>query len=207
MRTGFNRVQRSFHKLNNQIRASEIRLIDETGKQIGVMGISDALTLSQEKEMDLVEIAPQAQPPVVKLIDYKKFLYQEKKRKQEEKRHAHVSETKQIRFKPFIDDYDLDIKVKRAKEFIAQGDKVKFIIRFQGRAITKQDLGREALNKVIQKMSEVAHVDREIHMEGRQMVVVLVKGRSASAEGQTERKQDSNEEVQSKNQEVSIKQV
>ncbi len=166
-----------FYRLNNQITAKEVRLLDDEGKQIGVMPIGDALRLSLEQNLDLVEIAQQAQPPVVKLIDYRKFLYQEKKKKQEEKKHAHVTETKQIRFGPFIDDHDLGIKIDRAREFIATGDKVKFIIKFQGRAITKQDLGRIVLDKVVAKTSDVAKVDREIHMEGRQMVVVLSKGK------------------------------
>lgn len=187
-----------FYRLNNQITAKEVRLLDEEGKQIGVMPIGDALRLSLEQNLDLVEIAQQAQPPVVKLIDYRKFLYQEKKRKQEEKKHAHVTETKQIRFGPFIDDHDLGIKIDRAREFIAEGDKVKFIIKFQGRAITKQDLGRIVLDKVAAKMDDVAKVDREIHMEGRQMVVVFSKGK-------LERKEDNEEskETEAQNQELS----
>lgn len=176
-----------FYRLNNQITAKEVRLLDDEGKQIGVMPIGDALKLSLEQGIDLVEIAQQASPPVVKLIDYRKFLYQEKKKKQEEKKNAHVTETKQIRFGPFIDDHDLGIKIERAREFIAEGDKVKFIIKFQGRAITKQDLGRIVLDKVTAKMEDVAKVDREIHMEGRQMVVVLSKGK-------LERKEDEENE-------------
>ncbi len=172
-----NRPNQTFYRLNNQIRASEIRLLDDKGKQIGVYNISDALSLSNEQGLDLVEIAPHASPPVVKLIDYRKFLYQEKKKKQEEKRNAHVTETKQIRFGPFIDIHDLGIKIDRAREFIHEGDKVKFIIRFQGRAITKQDLGRKVLDRVISQMADIAKVEREIHMEGRQMVVAFSKGR------------------------------
>ncbi len=178
-----------FYRLNNQITAKEVRLLDDEGKQIGVMPIGDALKLSLEQGIDLVEIAQQAQPPVVKLIDYRKFLYQEKKKKQEEKKNAHVTETKQIRFGPFIDDHDLGIKIERAREFIAEGDKVKFIIKFQGRAITKQDLGRIILDKVAVKMDDVAKVDREIHMEGRQMVVVFSKGKLERKE-----EEDNNEE-------------
>lgn len=165
-----------YHRLNNQITAREIRLLDDQGKQIGIVGISDALQMGRDQDLDLVEIAAGAVPPVVKLIDYRKFLYQEKKKKQEEKKNAHVSETKQIRFGPFIDDHDLEIKLDRAREFIANGDKVKFIVRFQGRAITKQDLGRIALNKVVEKLSDITKIDRDIHMEGRQMILTLVKG-------------------------------
>lgn len=163
------------HTLNNQISAPEVRVLDETGKQIGILPISDALGQARDLGLDLVEIARQAQPPVVKMIDYKKFLYQEKKKKQEEKKGAKASETKQIRFGPFIGGHDLGIKIERAREFIADGDKVKFIVKFQGRAITKQDLGRKVLETVVEKLSDVAKIEREIHMEGRQMVVTFSK--------------------------------
>lgn len=175
MRRGFRPNLAPRHKLNNQISAPEVRVLDETGKQVGILPISDALTQAHELGIDLVEIAGQATPPVVKLIDYKKFLYQEKKRKQEEKKNAHVSETKQIRFGPFIGEHDLGIKVERAREFIKEGDKVKFIIKFQGRAITKQDLGRGVLEKVVKDLEDIAKIEREIHMEGRQMVVTFSK--------------------------------
>jgi len=182
LRKGFHRPVEKRYRLNNQISAPEVRLLDAAGKQIGVVSIGEALKLSHEHDLDLVEIAGQAVPPVVKLIDYRKFLYQEKKRKQEEKRNAHITETKQIRFGPFIDTHDLGIKMDRAREFIAEGDKVKFIIRFQGRAITKQDMGRKVLATVIEKMADVSKVDREVHMEGRQMILVLSKGRPEDQE-------------------------
>jgi len=193
LRKGTNRPVQQQYRLNNQITAHEVRLLDEAGKQIGIKQIKEALQLSLEEGLDLVEIAPMASPPVVKMIDYRKFLYQEKKRKQEEKRNAHVTETKQVRFGPFINEYDLDIKLKHAKEFIAEGDKVKFIIRFQGRAITKQELGRVIMQKVVLKMADIAKVDREAHMEGNQMILVLSKGK------QEERKEDQNAETETKN--------
>ncbi len=193
-KTGYRgKPTQKFYRLNNQITAREVRLLDEQSKQIGVMSIGDALRLSLEQNLDLVEIAHQATPPVVKLIDYRKFLYQEKKKKQEEKKNAHIAETKQIRFGPFIDDHDLGIKIERAREFITEGNKVKFIIRFQGRAITKQDLGRVVLDKVVVKLADVSKVDREVHMEGRQMVVVLSKGK-------VERKEDDEESKETKTQ-------
>lgn len=199
MRKGYKpQGAQSYHRLNHQITAREVRVLDASGKQIGVLAISDALKLADEGSLDLVEIAGQAVPPVVKLIDYRKFLYQEKKKKQEEKRNAHVTETKQIRFGPFINDYDLGIKLNRAREFIADGDKVKFIVRFQGRAITKQDLGRIILGKVIDKMADTAKVDREIHMEGRQMIVVLSKGKT-----QAEREEEENEKKEANSEKLS----
>lgn len=191
MRRGFRPNLAPRHKLNNQISAPEIRVLDERGRQIGILKISDALQQAREAELDLVEIAGTAIPPVVKMIDYKKFLYQEKKKKQEEKKNAHVSETKQVRFGPFIGDHDLGIKIDRARKFIHEGDKVKFIIKFQGRAITKQDLGREVLRKVVQNLSDIAKIERDIHMEGRQMVVTFSK------EIQKKKEEDQKEQAKS----------
>jgi translation initiation factor IF-3 len=163
-------------------------LLDAENKQIGVMPLADAFKLSDEQTLDLVEISGQARPPVVKLIDYNKFLYQLKKKKQEEKKGAHVSETKQVQFGPFIDDHDLDIKLSRAREFIKDGDKVRFVIKFRGREMAKQDLGREVMNRVIITLSDIAKIEREIKMEGRQMVMVMSKGAVKKEEAVTEPK-------------------
>jgi translation initiation factor IF-3 len=168
-----NQQKQPFYRINNQIRAREVRLLDATGKQIDTVSIDVARKMSEEQELDLVEIAPQAQPPVVKLIDYSKFLYQLKKKKQEEKKKTVTSETKQIRLGPFIGAHDLEIKIKKAKDFIEDGDKVKFEVRFRGREFTKKELGEQVLLRVIESMQEVAKVEREPHMEGRQMVTVL----------------------------------
>lgn len=173
-----NKFKKDFvsYRINNQIHASTVRLLDDRGTQIGVMPFSDAQKLSEEKVLDLVEVAPKASPPVVKLIDYNKFLYQLKKKKQEEKKHAHESETKQVQFGPFIDGHDLDIKLSKAREFIGDGDKVRIVVKFRGREMTKQDLGREVLNSVILKMQDIAKIEKEMHMEGRQLVMVMSKG-------------------------------
>lgn len=139
------------------------------------MSIEEAFALSREKELDLVEIAPQAQPPVVKIIDYSKFLYQLSKKKKEEKKNTKTSQTKQIRFGPFIGDHDLEIKIKRAKEFLEEGDKVKFAVKFAGRQITKKELGEKVLLRILEELSEVAKQEREMRMEGRQLVVIVTK--------------------------------
>ncbi len=173
MRRRPNQTKQPFYRINHQIRAREVRLLDNTGKQIGVVSIDEARKLAHEEELDLVEIAPMASPPVAKIIDYSKFLYQLKKKKQEEKKKAVTSETKQIRMGPFIGDHDLQIKVRHAKEFLEDGDKVKFIVRFRGREFTKKELGENVLKKVIEMLQEVAKVEREPHMEGRQMVMIV----------------------------------
>lgn len=173
-----NNFKRNFvsYRINHEIRAAQVRLLDDRSAQIGVLTIDEARKLAQEKELDLVEVAPKAVPPVVKLIDYNKFLYQLKKKKQEEKKHAHVSETKQVQFGPFIDDHDLGIKLGRAREFIGEGDKVRFVIKFRGREMTKIDLGRGVLRNVIEQMNDIAKVEQDMKMEGRQLVMVMSKG-------------------------------
>ncbi|RJQ25407.1 translation initiation factor IF-3 [Candidatus Parcubacteria bacterium] len=152
-----------------------MRLIDEEGRQIDVLDRNKALELAQEKGLDLVEVAPQAKPPVVKLIDYNKFLYQLKKKKQEEKKKTVVSETKEIRLKPFIDKHDLDIKLKRVREFLQEGDKVRFSVLFTGRTLSKKEIGEKLLKGIIEELKNDAKVDREIHMEGRRMILLISK--------------------------------
>jgi len=170
------RIQQPFFRINGQIFARELRVLDAIGAQIGLLTRDDALRQAQEQELDLVEIAPNAKPPVAKIIDYSKFLYQLKKKKQEEKKGVKAGETKQIQFGPFIDDHDLEIKLKKAREFIIDGDKARIVVKFRGREITRKSMGEDVLRRCIEKLSDIAKVEREIRMEGRQMVVVLSKG-------------------------------
>jgi len=164
-----------FHRINHQIRAREVRVLDETGAQIDIMELSKAIELAQAEDKDVVEIASTAQPPVVKVIDYKKFLYQMKKKKADEKRGAKVSDTKEIRMGPFIGEHDLEIKLKRAREFFADGHKVRMTVRFTGREMARRDLGVVLMNRIIEKLSEVAKIEKEGHFEGRQYVALLSK--------------------------------
>jgi len=164
-----------FYRKNEQIRANEVRLIDNEDKQIGVVSLREAFELAREKELDLVEIAPQAKPPVVKIVDYSKFLYYLSKKKKEEKKNTKTSTTKQLRFGPFIGEHDLEIKLKKAREFLNDGDKVKFAVKFAGRQITKRNLGEIVLNKVLTELEDVAKQEREMRMEGRQLVVIVTK--------------------------------
>lgn len=170
-------TQKVFYRKNYQIRASEVRVLDDQGEMVGIMPIKEALARAEELGIDLVEVAPMAKPPVAKLIDYSKFLYQLKKKKQEEKKGSKSSETKQIRFGPFIGEHDLDIKLKRATEFLTEGNKVKFSVRFTGRQMGRQDIGREKLQMVIEKLGELAKIEREIKMEGRQMTMMITRNK------------------------------
>lgn len=166
-----------FYRRNYQIRASEVRVLNDMGEMLGIMPLKEALAKAEADGVDLVEIAPLAKPPVVKVIDLSKFLYQQKKKKQEEKKGSKGSETKQIRFGPFIGEHDLDIKLKRAKEFLTDGNKVKFSVRFTGRQMGHQEIGREKLNMVIEKLGELAKVEREMRMEGRQMTMMIARNK------------------------------
>lgn len=172
-------IKKDTTRINERITAPTVRLLDEESRQIGVVTIGEARVKAAEVGLDLVEIAGQAQPPVVKVIDYKKYLYQLKKKKQEEKRNTHTSETKQIQLGPFIGEHDLEIKARHGREFLTDGNKVKFIVKFRGRQISRTELGAVVLKKVIEMLSDISKVEREIKMEGRQMSLVLVRDKGA----------------------------
>lgn len=173
-----------FYRINQRINAPQIRVLDTDGKQIGVLTRIEALNLAQSQELDLVEIAPMAKPPVAKIVNFKKFLYQQEKKKKEEKRKAKISETKEIRLGPFMSDNDLQVRIKRGREFIENGDKLRLVVKFKGRQITRPEFGRKVLNSFIEALSDISKVDREPHFEGRQMIAVLSveKGKKPAAE-------------------------
>jgi translation initiation factor IF-3 len=173
-------------------------VLDVEGKQIGVLSKDEALKLAQEQELDLVEVAPQAKPPVAKIIDYNKFLYQLSKKKQEEKKKAKTSETKEIRLGPFMSDNDLQVMIRRGREFLEDGDKVRLVVKFRGRQITRSDFGRQVIGKVVESLKDISKVDRDPKFEGRQMVALLSpeKGKKVEEEGEPELE---NEVVETKN--------
>ncbi len=171
-----------YYRTNERIFASTVRVLDGEGKQIGVLSKQEALTMARDQELDLVEVAAKADPPVVKIIDFKKFLYQESKKKQEEKRKAKVSETKEVRLSPFISDNDLQVMVRRGKEFLEDGDKVRLVLKFKGRQIVHPEFGKDILAKTIIALADVSKVDREAHFEGRQLVALLSPERKKNAE-------------------------
>lgn len=168
-------------------------MLDVEGKQVGVLSREEALRLAQEQELDLVEIAPAAKPPVAKIIDYNKFLYQQSKKKQEEKKKTKTSETKEIRLGPFMSDNDLQVMIRRGREFLEDGDKVRLVVKFRGRQITRSDFGRQVIQKVVDSLNDISKVDREPKFEGRQMVSLLspekgkkVKEDEAETQGDTQ---------------------
>lgn len=166
-----------FYRTNERINVLTLRVLDKEGKQIGILSKFEALQKAREAGLDLVEVAPTASPPVARIIDFNKFLYQLEKKKREEKRKAKISETKEIRLGPFMSEHDIKVMIKRAKEFLTDGDKVKLVVKFIGRQITHPEFGQKILNKVIESVSDIAKVEREARFEGKQLISVLAPER------------------------------
>jgi translation initiation factor IF-3 len=160
-------------------------LIDENGTRVGVIPLRDALTLAEERGLDLVEVAPNATPPVCRILDYGKFRYEQTKKEREARKHQKQAELKEVRLKPKTDDHDLDIKAKQARKFLLAGDKVKFTVRFRGREMAHPDIGREMLEQIAEELRDVATVEQRPLMEGRALSLLLAP--SAKAKAQRER--------------------
>ena len=165
--------EQSGPKINDQIRAREVRLIDETGQNVEVVSKLDAMQRATDAGLDLVEISPDAEPPVCKILDYGKFKYQEQKKQAEARKNQKIVEIKEIKMRPGIDDHDYDVKMRAIRRFFEEGDKVKITLRFRGREMAHQHLGMEVLNRVKTETETVAKVESEPRFEGRQMVMVL----------------------------------
>ncbi|MDX2201586.1 MAG: translation initiation factor IF-3 [Hyphomicrobiaceae bacterium] len=160
-------------RINDMIRVREVRLIDETGQNVGVVLTADALAKAVEAGLDLVEVSPDANPPVAKILDYGKYKYQEQKKAAEARKKQKVVEIKEIKMRPSIDDHDYDVKLRAIRRFFEDGDKVKVTLRFRGREMAHQQLGWEVLQRVKAETEPIAKVESEPRMEGRQMVMVL----------------------------------
>ncbi|MDH7605395.1 MAG: translation initiation factor IF-3 [Melioribacter sp.] len=161
------------HRVNQEIKSPEVRLIGANGEQIGIVSIKDALQKAEEAGMDLVEIAPQANPPVCKIIDYGKFVYEQQKREKLQKKKQQVSVLKEIRLHPNTDVHDFDFKARHAANFIEDGNKVKVSVIFKGRELAYTEIGEELLRKFIERLSDIAKVEQEPKFEGRAMHAIL----------------------------------
>jgi translation initiation factor IF-3 len=167
------------HKINNKIDSRDVRLIGADGQNVGVVPTRQALIMAEEAGLDLVEISPDAQPPVAKILDYGKFRFQEQKRMAEARKKQKIIEIKEIKLRPMIDDHDYEVKMRAAKRFFEEGDKVKVTLRFRGREMDHQDLGYKLLIRVKADMAEIAKVELEPKPEGRQIIMILSpKGKS-----------------------------
>ena|SRR5579863_3743813 len=165
--------EKSGLKSNGEIRAVQVQLIDATGANRGVTNIADALKLAEEAGLDLVEIVPNATPPVCKILDFGKHRFLEQKKSAEQRKRQKIVEIKEIKLRPGIDDHDYDVKMRSMLRFFEEGDKVKVTLRFRGREMAHQDLGFKVLQRVRSETAEIAKVESEPLMEGRQMVMVL----------------------------------
>jgi translation initiation factor IF-3 len=161
------------HKINNRIDSREVRLIDAEGNNVGVVPTRQALIMAEEANLDLVEISPDAKPPVAKILDFGKFKFQEQKKAAEARKKQRVIEIKEIKLRPMIDDHDYDVKLKAAMRFFGEGDKVKVTLRFRGREMDHQELGHKLLNRVKADTLEIAKVEMEPRFEGRQIIMIL----------------------------------
>ena len=163
--------------INGQIRDKEVRVIAENGDQLGVMPVKEAMKLAQEAELDLVKIAPKAQPPVCKIIDYGKYRYELARKEKEAKKKQKTVEVKEVRISPNIDTNDLNTKVNNAKKFIAKGNKVKVKLRFRGREMAHMQQSKHILDDFAEMLAEVAVVEKPAKLEGRSMSMVLTEKR------------------------------
>ncbi|MBI5785553.1 MAG: translation initiation factor IF-3 [Rhodocyclales bacterium] len=166
-------AQEKAQRINDEITAPEIRLVGVEGEQLGIVAIRTALQMAEEAEVDLVEIAPLAQPPVCKMMDFGKFKYQEAKRAHEAKLKQKQVQVKEVKFRPGTDENDYQIKLRNLIKFLGEGDKAKITLRFRGREMAHQEFGMRMLERIKGDLTEVAQVEQFPKMEGRQLIMVL----------------------------------
>ncbi|CDO01669.1 translation initiation factor IF-3 [Oceanobacillus picturae] len=159
--------------VNEKIRAREVRLIDSNGDQLGVKSRQEALEIAQTRNLDLVLVAPNAKPPVCRIMDYGKFRFEQQKKEKEARKKQKIINVKEVRFTPGIGDHDFETKLKNARKFLEKGDKVKAAVRFRGRAITHKELGREVLDRFAEEVKDIATVETKPKMEGRNMFMMI----------------------------------
>lgn len=166
-------ISKEAHQINNEIRDKELRVISSTGEQLGIMSAKEALRIAENEDLDLVKIAPQAKPPVCKIMDYSKFRYEQAKREKENRKNQKQIETKEIRLSVTIDVGDFNTKVNQAKKFLAAGHKLKVSIRLKGRMMVHSDLGVDNMNRFAEAVGEIANVDKAPKLEGRQILMFM----------------------------------
>ena len=181
----FRKEQQQEHRTNNMIRVPQVRLVGDN-VEVGVYSIQEAMKMAQEQQLDLVEISPQADPPVCKIIDYNKFLYEKKKKEKEMKSKSKTAEVKEIRFTPGTDDHDFDFKARHAESFLKEGNKVKAYVQFKGRAIMFKERGELVLLKFAERLAEVGQPEGLPKLEGKRMLMII------SPKGKQKKKEDKN---------------
>ncbi len=160
-------------RINRRIRVPQVRLIDEEGQQVGVINTQEALMMAEDRGLDLVEVAPNADPPVCRLMDYGKFLYEQNKKAREARKNQKVIEVKEMQLSPITDAHDIEVKSNRARQFLGEGHKVKFNMRFRGRQLAHQDIGVRMLEQIAENLRDVAVVEVRPTSEGRIMTMII----------------------------------
>lgn len=161
--------------INEQIRAKEVQVIDENGQKVGVIATAKALELAEEKDLDLVLVAPNGNPPVCKIMNYGKYKFEQAKKEKEAKKKQKIAELKELRITPNIDEHDFNFKCRNARKFIEDGAKVKITVRFRGRELNYIKLGETTLNRFSDELSDIANIDKKPILEGKNMFVILSK--------------------------------
>ena len=160
-------------RVNERIRAREVRLIDENGVQLGIVAVPEALRIARERNLDLIEVAPGAQPPVCRIMDYGKHRYETAKREHETRRKTKAGEVRLLRMKPQISRHDLDIKIRKLRELLAEGNKVRISLRFRGREMSRPEMGTQLMNRIASELSDTATVEGSVRQENRMMMMML----------------------------------
>ena len=160
-------------RVNRQIRISPVRVISDSGEQLGILSIDDALAAARERGLDLVEVAPTARPPVVKIMDYGKYKFEQKKAASAAKKKQHVIQVKEVKFRPGISEHDFEFKTRHARNFLTEGNKVKLTMMFRGRQVAHPELGREVLDRVVEELADVGKPETVPKQEGRNMTMVI----------------------------------
>jgi translation initiation factor IF-3 len=170
---------KKFYRVNQYIKSPQVRVLDPEGKQVGVLSLPEALSKAQEFGLDLVEVAQNATPPVCRIIDFKKFKYLEDKKESNARKAARNVETKEVRLRPFTSEGDLAVRLKRVKEFLEDGDRVKVVVKFIGREIAKPDFGRQVIGKITDFVNAegLGKIDREPRFEGKNLVATYTPGK------------------------------
>ncbi|UCH11730.1 MAG: translation initiation factor IF-3 [Fidelibacterota bacterium] len=161
-------------RVNEEIKASRVRLVGPDGNQMGIVPVKEALDAAEEEGLDLVEVAPLANPPVCKILDFGKYRYDQQKRLKESKKKQHVIANKEVRMRPSIGDHDLETKINQAIKFLQDGSRLKISVRFRGREMTRMDLGTSLLDRVVEMLSDYAEIDKSPIVEGRSMIIYFV---------------------------------
>lgn len=161
------------HQINEEIQDKEVRLVSDSGEQLGIMSLKEAMDIAIERDLDLVKIAPGSNPPVCKIMDYGKFRFEQSKKEKEAKKNQHIVEVKEIRMSPGIGENDFNVKLKNAQKFLREGDRVKVSVRFRGREMAHTNLGEILLKDFAEKCAELANLDKPPKLEGRNMSMFL----------------------------------